>query len=65
LDGQRLLIGGVFLLLLDQLEMLEMVGENLEPLGLIEAKEPRFELFQLLKLGLRRDDWGLMLPISC
>jgi hypothetical protein len=33
-----LLIAGVFLLLLDELEMLEMVGENLEPLGLIEAK---------------------------
>ena len=45
--------------------MLEMIGENLEPLGLIEAKEPGFELLQLLKLGLRRNNWGLMLPISC
>ena len=60
-----MLIGGVFLLLLDELEMLEMVGENLEPLRLIEAKEPGFKLLQLLKLGLRRNDWGLMLPISC
>ena len=60
-----MLIGGVFLLLLDELEMLEMVGENLEPLRLIEAKKPGFKLLQLLKLGLRRDDWGLMLPFSC
>ena len=44
--------------------MLEMVGENLEPLGLIDGKEPGFELLQLLKLGLRRDYWGLMLPVN-
>ena len=61
MDGQRI---GLFLLLLDQVKVLEVVGKDLEPPGLIETKEPCLELLQLSELGLRGNDGVLMLILS-